>query len=328
MRRFFLFSSFLFVLGCVTPPNIQQSQVLPERELKLVATIKQGTDYAQGGRADLAEIQFRKALLLNPKLSNVYNDLGFALQSQDRLDEATAMYRKALQLEKYNVVAQENLARVEYLQGDIEQSIRDFEQVLTALDLLPPSVIHEATGQDYKPADMQSIYRNLASAYYRQGEYDEAICYSRKTLDFAGIDFSVIGQHDRLLLSLEMVEDAVKLLNGAITALLENTPSKLLLDYGIALYANGDQQLAQEALSRGLTAKDIAEEDRRTFHVLQLLIQVNGDSPERQQKSIQDFLDEDEEFCQAYVVDEDHYWPLKVTDDVVTLVKRLCPDEK
>src|SRR5689334_11177497 len=120
----------LALSSCVTPPEISSSQVLPNREVKLIGLIKRGKDYASGGRYELAEAEFRKALILEKNLSSLYNDLGYALQAQDRQDEAAACYRKAIELDPKNVIAHENLARLLYLQDDVEGGIREYETVL------------------------------------------------------------------------------------------------------------------------------------------------------------------------------------------------------
>src|SRR5690349_17055976 len=89
--------------SCVTPPEIKSSQVLPNREVKLIGLIKRGKDYASAGRFELAEAEFRKALVLEKKLSGLHNDLGYALQAQDRQDEAAASFRKAIELDPKNL---------------------------------------------------------------------------------------------------------------------------------------------------------------------------------------------------------------------------------
>lgn len=325
----FLVGIACFASACVTPPTIKESQYLPSQELKLISTLKQGTDYAEGGRADLAEVQFRKALAMNPKLSKVHNDLGYSLQAQDRLEEAIASYHQALQLSENNIIARENLARALYLQGDIEGSIREFNRVLELYDLLPPSLVKAASGETFKPADLESIYRNLASAYYRTGQFDEAICYSKKTLQFSGVDLAVAGQHARLLLSLEMTGDTASLLRDSIAVLQTNTPAKFYLDYGIALSAQGDYTLAKEAFARGVATKDVEEADRRTLRLLLLMIDSKAAAtPEERQSLVTDFLSADPQFCDSFMVDPDSYWPQSVVQEVRSFIKPLCGDSK
>ena len=335
-RRKILFrvilASALAFCGCITPPTLTTSQVLPKEDLLLVGTLKKGTDYAAGGRADLAEVEFRRALILNPNLSSIYNDLGYTLQAQDRLDESVAAYQQALVKQPMNLVARENLARVLYLRGDIEESIKQFETVLELYDLLPPSQAKSASGQTYTGSDLSSIYRNLASAYYRIGVFDEALCYSAKTIPYQVNEYSSSGQHGRMMLSLGMVTSAVAFLRDTIALSGQDTPAKLFFDYGVALYATGDYTLALEAFTRGLATKDLQEDDRMEFRALLLLMslrQTPTGTPEQDERTMREkFLEDNPDFCEADIVDPDNYWPVPVINDVQTLVNKLCPDEK
>jgi hypothetical protein len=65
--------------SCVLPPPGVGSYVLPAEEVSVVALLQRGEHYSQSGRTDLAEVEFRKALALQPDLPNLLNNLGFAL---------------------------------------------------------------------------------------------------------------------------------------------------------------------------------------------------------------------------------------------------------
>ena len=53
---------------------------------------------------------FRKAIELDPKYADAYNNLGNALRGQKKLDEAIAAYRKAIELDPKYANAHNNLA--------------------------------------------------------------------------------------------------------------------------------------------------------------------------------------------------------------------------
>lgn len=320
-------SAGVWLSACVTPPQVTTSQVLPERELELIAAVKRGKDYAQGGRPELAEEQFRRALKLNPKLSSVYNDLGYVLQAQDRRDEARMAYLQAITLQPSNLIARENYARILFSQGDVETSISELQRVLDTYYSLPPEKLKQAVGTDYGPAELQNVYRALASSYYNNGQYDEAICYSEKTLSGPNRDFSQIGQHARLLLSLGQTEKARVMLRDFVTVWQQQTPGRLLIDYGIALYSSQDFNLAAEAMNRALSAKDVDQADRRDAKLLALLSGLRSD-PTKPNERVEAFLADDPEFCAHTHVDPYGYWPLSVVREVNTFMGKLCRDEK
>ncbi len=316
-----LFAALTFS-SCVTPPEVVSSQVLPNREVKLVGYIKRGKDYANAGRFELAEVEFRKALRIEKNLSSLHNDLGYALQAQDRQEEAAASFRRAIELDPKNLAARENLARILYLQDDLDGGIREYETLLGVYQGMTKAEIKTALGKDYSPADFAQLYRSLATTYYRAGQYDEALCYSEKTLT-GPVNFTQVGQHARLMLSLGMSQRAAAYLHDVISVWQGGTPGKLFIDYGIALIDTGDRTLARESLSRAQSAKDIEEGDRRD---IPLLLALAGAEDAR--ASLGEEGAEDPEYCRRAEVDRFKYWPLKVIKEAQTLLKQWCHDQK
>jgi len=324
--------SFLFAAGCVTPPDVEESQVIPNRELQLLSSIKKGKDYAAAGRLDLAEIEFRKAARLDPKLSSIYNDLGYTLMAQDRNDEAAEAFQTAIRLEPKNVAARENYARLLYARGDVESSIKEYEDLLGIYYGLTAEEVRRVLGKEYTPGDVAGIYRALSVASYSAGRYDEAICYSQKALSAPMKDFSQVGQHARLLLSLGLAPQAAAYLHDVVVVWQDQTPGRIFIDYGLALLDTNDPTSAQESFTRAQTAKDIDEADRRDIRLLLAIAQSAGAAPKQNgaaaEPDARASVDEDPDFCRFEQVDRFHYWPSSVVGHAQDLLKTWCNDEK
>jgi len=314
--------------ACVTPPRIENAQVVPEQELEVVSYINKGKRYAGSGRLDLAEVEFRNALRLRPNLSSLHNDLGFTLQAQDRPEEAAEMFRRAVQLEPRNLNARENLARILYAQGDTENSIKEFETLLSIYYGLQPREIKAVLGHEYTPSEIALIHRSLALAYYRFGAFDESICQSTEAVKGPVGDFSQVGQHARLLLSLGRSQATANYLHDVIEVWQDQTPGRLFVDYALALMDINQKDLGRDALERSLKQKDLDEGDRR---YVQLLIGINPPSGSRPSEVLPESIaenDEDGQFCKQVAVDPYGYWPVGVVTQAKSLLSRWCHDEK
>ena len=57
------------------------------------------------GRLDEAIAEYQKALKIEPDDADAHNNLGVVLRSRGRVDEAIAEYRKALEIEPHNASA-------------------------------------------------------------------------------------------------------------------------------------------------------------------------------------------------------------------------------
>jgi tetratricopeptide (TPR) repeat protein len=129
----------------------------------------------------------RKAIELNPKLSNAYSWLGSALGDLGRFDEAMTAYEEALRLEPDDDGARSGLARLYWIHlGRINDAITEFERVI---DLNP---------------EAGYSYLQLAFLYALRGRYADAEKISRQAVDLqeryvSGSEgLQVVGAHSRL----------------------------------------------------------------------------------------------------------------------------------
>jgi protein O-GlcNAc transferase len=108
------------------------------------------------------EKELEKAIQNESIDPDYYNDLGYALQDQGKLDEAIACYQKALQIKPDSVAAYFNLGSAFQDQGKLNDAICYYQKTL---ELRP---------------DMAGAYINLGNAFQTQGKLDEAIaCYQK-----------------------------------------------------------------------------------------------------------------------------------------------------
>ena len=113
-------------------------------------------------RVNEAIMHYQTAIKLNPGEAKAYNNLGIALKSLGRLDEAVNCYRNAILLEPNYVEAHNNLGNALRLQGKFDEAVGNFR---SALQLDPANA---------------DICLNLGLALQSQNKLDEAIdCFNQ-----------------------------------------------------------------------------------------------------------------------------------------------------
>ena len=250
-------------LSCLVPPSNRSASVIADKELQLVSVLRRGKEYSKTGRMDLAEREFRLAARQRPGLDNIYNDLGFVLQSQARYQEAAQWYEKALAVEPKNTIARDNLARLLYQTEEYRPSLIENLKLIDVILSTEATELIRTVGEPYGEQDLVSIYRNLANIYYTVGVLDDAVCYSWLA-HILGANTYQAGQHARMLLSIDKNAAALITLRDVFVTNQGKVPAKLVLDYGIALYLSGNATLARTAAARVLGQRDAERIDRRT----------------------------------------------------------------
>jgi tetratricopeptide (TPR) repeat protein len=84
-----------------------QKEALREREAARVFGL--AAQHHQNGELDDAVRGYGKALLLNPRLPDAYNNMGVALRTQGKLEASVACYRRSLVLKPGNAGAYFNM---------------------------------------------------------------------------------------------------------------------------------------------------------------------------------------------------------------------------
>ncbi len=136
-------------------------------------------------RLDEAIVQFQRALSFNPRWAVAHDNLGIALSDKaapnGSLDGAIAEYRRAIELDRRYAQPHNNLGNVYYRQGKVVDAIAEFQRSI-ALD--PKSAIP---------------HNNLGMALYHEGKTEEAIAEFHQAL---ALDAKNPMTHDDLGLAL------------------------------------------------------------------------------------------------------------------------------
>jgi tetratricopeptide (TPR) repeat protein len=161
----------------------------------------------------------------SPEKARPHNNLGQALETQGKLDEAISHYRQSLQVKPDNAESYNNLGNVLLAQGKFDEAISHFRQ---ALRIKPnfaeahynlgirlaiqgksdEAISHYRQALQVKP-DYAKAHNNLGNALSAQGKFDEAISHYRRALEInpnlaeahsnMGIRLTVQGKFDEAI---------------------------------------------------------------------------------------------------------------------------------
>ena len=92
--------------------------------MRAVTEMNLGAALQSQGRLDEAAAHYRRAIALRPDYAAAYSNLGTALRAQGRLDEAVATYERAIALQPDFPDAHYNLALLARKAGREQEAIR------------------------------------------------------------------------------------------------------------------------------------------------------------------------------------------------------------
>lgn len=213
------------------------------RDYQLAQSLhNQGVALIQLKRPAEATLDFREALRLHPEVAETWAELGEALRSQHRLDEALAAFQQAKQLrpDSWRPVFQIGLVWIEK---------REYERARSTLE--------SATRMDGAGAE---AFRALASASQNAGHYREAEAAWRRARELAPGDHQAPMQLAFLLATCP--DPALR--NGAEALALAQQVARARPDDVAALdvlaAAHAEQGHWDEALATIRRAREIAEQ--------------------------------------------------------------------
>jgi len=117
------------------------------------------------GRLDEAMAHYQKALELKPDDVGALNNLGHALANGGQFNEAMAHYRTALKIKPDDVEALNNLGAAFFAQGRLAEATAHYRKAL-----------------EIKPDYVEAL-NNLGAALFGQGQLDEAVTQYQKALE-------------------------------------------------------------------------------------------------------------------------------------------------
>lgn len=342
--KIFQFLIFVFIIcfsACVVPPPAVKDHVLPLKEVQVVSHITRGKNFASAGRMDLAEEQFRLALALAPQETKIYIDLAFVLQGQNRLQEAGECYARVLDLYPEDFDLLNNYARFLYLEGEYEKASQKYQDIV---DMYWRGVFKDLqevkdNGAMGRPL-LSAVYKNISTIEYTLGNLGDAVCFSWLSLT-SQMDPGQYGRHARLLISLNYFDSAINVLGQAAAPSGDAVNNRLLLDYGVVSFLNGQAMAADQAFGRVLASSSASAEDQRTARLLKLLIVKsdleNNPAREREYEEISAQVAEDFKFyCEQLevdtftetdkhkLIDKYEYWPDLLIDEATAVLDSAC----
>ena len=166
-----------------------------------------GSACQRKGDFDAAINYYKQILSLRPDFVKAYNNLGSVYYSLGRLDEAIAAYGKVLDIAPNYTKARYGLGQAYLKKGEVKEAIAEFEKIL-ALNQGFPGVYKNlawlyATSDDpslrnggravllasraceltrFKSGEALNV---LAAAHAEQGQFDKAVDYQQKALQYA-----------------------------------------------------------------------------------------------------------------------------------------------
>ena len=113
---------------------------------------RRGTRYLSKGRFKKAEVEYRKAILIDPEDACAHHSLGNALAGMGDHDGAIASFQRAISLDPNNADAHFNLGATLYCKGDLNGAIASCQQALS----LNPNHASAKMGQEQMIAALQT----------------------------------------------------------------------------------------------------------------------------------------------------------------------------
>ena len=92
---------------------------------------RRGTRYLSKGRFKKAEVEYRKAILIDPEDALAHHSLGNALHAMGDQDGAIASFKRAISTDPNHTNAHCNLGNALKNKGDLESAITSYKQAIS-----------------------------------------------------------------------------------------------------------------------------------------------------------------------------------------------------
>jgi tetratricopeptide (TPR) repeat protein len=152
----------------------------------------------QRGDPAAAVDKIRAALTVNPKAAPFHGNLGTALQSLGRFDEAVAAYREAVRLDPSYADAHNNIGALHEKRGRYREAVDSYRAALAA-----------------RP-DFVEALNNLGQLLRRAGEYKESVQLLTRAIELGAKDGAAYRALGISLARIDRNDDAIAALRKAI----------------------------------------------------------------------------------------------------------------
>ena len=201
-------------------------------KLTIDQVLQQAVDAHKEGRLDEAEINYRKAIELNPKNASTHYNLGVNLQIRGRSNEAEASYKKAIEIkpnftEAYNNLANliKNFGRLDEAEINYKKAIEikpNFAEAYCNLGIMQKELgKFEEAEINYKKAieikpNFADAYNNLGTIQKDLGRLDEAEINYKKAIEIKPNFAEAYLNAGRIFKELGQITNAVKYFEQAL----------------------------------------------------------------------------------------------------------------
>jgi tetratricopeptide (TPR) repeat protein len=150
-----------------------------------------GLALLQKGQVDEASAQFLRALEIDPNNAEAHYNLGTFFAQKGRLDEAIVQYQKALGINPNYADALNNLGNVLFQKRQVDEAIVQYQK---ALEINP---------------NYDLVHYNLALALFQNGQVDEAIAQFQEALEINPNYADALNNLGNVLLQKGRVDEAI-----------------------------------------------------------------------------------------------------------------------
>ncbi len=230
-------------------------QVLTENKADLVTLQR---DYARKD-SERTIAGYQHSLRVKPDDAQTHNNLGLALFTRGKIDDAIRHYRQALQLQRSDAEAHSNLANTLLEQGNPDDAIRHY---FLALEI--------------KPNFVEAHY-NLGGALLTQGRTREAIAAFQQTLQ---IEPEFAKAHNNLGIAFAQQGDVARAFAHFQRAVaIDPDYAEAHNNLGNALFTAGDLPRAAVEYERALEIDPDYPDPRRNLKLVRQLLANAGGPP-------------------------------------------------
>ncbi len=219
-----------------------------------------GRVYSNAGKPDLAEQQFKRALVINPKDWDVYLEMGVEAYKAGRYKDAETFWLQVLKLQPNELRALVNLSAAYHAMGRDDDAAEKLQQALAI-----------------KPDE--SVYNNLGTIRYFQGNYKEAAAAFEKTVGLNANSSSSWGslgdayrQEGDTKKADQAYQQAIQLVKEEIDKHPDQEEPKA--DLAVYLARSGDKQGALQAIQ---TISVANEKDPTNIFQIAIAYEISGE---------------------------------------------------
>ncbi len=144
----------------------QEVKVNPTENLTAYQWFSKGYDADNLKLYDKAIEYYQKAININPKYVEAYNNMGIIYSKQGNDNKALEMYEKAISINPEHASTYANMGAAYNNKGDFDKAIKLYGKAI-----------------NINPSDAESYY-NMGLAYDHKGNYDKAIGLYEKAISF------------------------------------------------------------------------------------------------------------------------------------------------